>query len=98
MSHDSLTALLRRWKHEPAAQPEFAVGVWARIEAARRNERTVVAFRWALPLAASLALFLGIGAARFEARRTHAERMADSYVRTVDPVLMVAQHHSPPQP
>lgn len=90
MSQDSLTALLRRWKHEPAAQPEFAAGVWARIEAARREDRTVVAFRWALPLAASLALVAGVGAARIEARRAHAERMADTYVRTVDPIQMVA--------
>jgi len=87
---DSLRTLLRRWRHDPAPAPEFALGVWARIEAARRDERTVVAFRWAIPLAASLALFVGIGAARLEARRAHAERMADFYVRTIDPVLMVA--------
>ena len=87
---DSLRTLLRRWRHEPAPAPEFAAGVWARLDAARRDDRVVVAFRWALPLAASLALVLGIGAARVEIRRAHAERMADTYVRTVDPVQMVA--------
>jgi hypothetical protein len=92
---DSLTALLRRWQHDPAPAPEFAAGVWARIDAARRDERVVVAFRWALPLAASLALFLGIGAARLEAKREHAERMADFYVRTIDPVQMVAHNAHP---
>lgn len=85
---DSLRALLRRWQHTPAPAPDFAAGVWSRIEAARRDERVVVAFRWALPLAASLAVFLGVGAARAQTRKAHSERMADYYVRTVDPVQM----------
>jgi hypothetical protein len=83
---DPLHSLLRRWQHEPAPAPDFAAGVWARLDAARRDERVVVAFRWALPIAASLALFLGVGAGRAQARRAHAEKMADTYVRTVDPV------------
>jgi len=85
---DQLRPLLQRWQHEPAPAPEFAAGVWARINAARQDERVVVAFRWALPIAASFALFLGVGAARLEAQRAHAEQMADFYVRTVDPVQM----------
>lgn len=89
---DSLTTLLRRWQHDPAPAPEFAAGVWAKIDSVRRDDRVVVAFRWALPLAASLALFLGIGAARVEARRAHVERMADYYVRTIDPIQMVAHN------
>lgn len=87
---DSLNSLLRRWRHDPAPAPQFASGVWARIESARRDERVVVAFRWALPLAASLALIAGIGFAQLQTRREHAERMADTYVRNVDPLLMVA--------
>jgi acyl CoA:acetate/3-ketoacid CoA transferase len=87
---DSLTALLRRWQHAPTQSPEFANAVWARIEASRRDERAVIAFRWALPLAASVALFLGVGVARLEAKRVHAEKMADFYVRTIDPVQIVA--------
>ncbi|WP_415910061.1 hypothetical protein [Oleiharenicola sp. Vm1] len=90
---DQLRPLLRRWQHEPAPAPEFARGVWARIHAARQDERVVVAFRWALPIAASLALFLGASAARMQAQRAHAEQMADFYVRTVDPVQM-ADHGS----
>lgn len=86
---EPLRTLLRRWQHAPAPAPDFAASVWARIEAARRDERVVIAFRWALPLAASLALFLGVGAARLHAQRAHAEQMADFYVRTVDPVQMV---------
>ena len=93
---DPLQDLLRRWRHEPASAPDFAAGVWARIEAARGDQRVVVAFRWALPLAASLAILLGISAARLEARQAHAERMADTYVRTVDPVQMVEHgSHAP---
>lgn len=87
-SPDSLRALLRRWQHTPPSAPDFAAGVWARLEAARRDERVVIAFRWALPIAASVALFLGVGAARTQTRRAHAERMAAAYVRTVDPVQM----------
>lgn len=92
MSHDPLADLLRRWRHEPAAHPAFAEEVWARISVARREERGLVAFRWALPLAASLALVAGFSAARAEARRAHAERMADTYVRTVDPAHITASH------
>jgi len=86
---EPLRTLLRRWQHTPAPAPDFATGVWARIEAARRDERVVIAFRWALPLAASLALFLGVSAARAHAQRAHAEQMADFYLRTVDPIQMV---------
>lgn len=86
---DSLRALLHRWQHDPSPAPDFVAGVWARIEAARHDERVVVAFRWALPIAASLALFLGVGAARIQAERAHAAQMADFYVRTVDPVQRV---------
>ncbi|MBA3849952.1 MAG: hypothetical protein C0502_08140 [Opitutus sp.] len=89
---DSLTPLLCRWRHEPAFAPEFATEVWNRIEAARRDERAVVAFRWALPLAASVALLLGIGVARLEAKRAQVEKMADFYVRTIDPVQIVAHN------
>jgi len=90
---DPLRSLLQSWQHEPSPAPGFASDVWARLNAARRDERVVVAFRWALPLAASLALFLGISAARVQAQRAHAEQMADFYVRTVDPVQM-ADHGS----
>ncbi|MBI5423043.1 MAG: hypothetical protein HZA32_03080 [Opitutae bacterium] len=88
---DPLRSLLRRWQHEPSPAPEFAAGVWARINAARKDERVVIAFRWALPIAASLALFLGIGAARLQAQRAHAEQMADFYVRTIDAVHQAEQ-------
>jgi hypothetical protein len=88
---DSLNSLLGRWRHDPAPAPDFAAGVWARIGANRQDERVVVAFRWALPLAASLALIAGVGLAHQQVQREHAERMADSYVRTVDPILIVAE-------
>ncbi len=95
MPTDSLTTLLRRWNHDPAIAPGFSAGVWARIDAARRDQRVVVAFRWALPLAASVALLLGMGAARAEVKRDHAEVMAAYYVRTIDPVQITshAGHH-----
>lgn len=96
MSTDPLSSLLSRWRHEPRPAADFAAGVWAKIDAARGDERVVTAFRWALPLAASLAILLGIGAARLEARQQHAERMADSYVRTIDPVQMAG--HGPHGP
>lgn len=88
---DPLRPLLQRWQHEPSPAPDFATNVWARINAARQDERVVVAFRWALPLAASLALFLGIGAARVQAQRAHVEQMADFYVRTIDAVHQADQ-------
>lgn len=96
MNHDPLSALLHRWRHEPRPAVDFAAGVWARIDAARRDQHVVIAFRWALPLAASLAIFLGITAARLEARQQHTERMVDSYIRTIDPVQMADEHGSKP--
>lgn len=93
---DPLSSLLRRWRHDPAPAPDFAAGVWSRIEASQRPERVVIPFRWALSLAASLALIAGIGFAQLQTRREHTERMADTYVRNVDPILMVAHTgHSP---
>ncbi len=95
MPIDPLTTLLRRWSHDPAITPGFSAGVWARIDAARRDQRIVIAFRWALPLAASVALLLGMGAARAEVKRDHTELMAAYYVRTIDPVQITghAEHH-----
>lgn len=90
MNPEPLSHLLHRWRHEPRPAPDFAAGVWAKIDTARDKEGFGSAFRWTLPLAASLALLLGIGVARLEARQQHAERMADYYVRTIDPVQIVA--------
>lgn len=96
MNNDPLPKLLLRWRHEPRPAADFAAGVWARIEATRGDQRVVVAFRWALPIAASLAILLGFSAARLEARQAHTERMADFYVRTIDPVQMADEHtHAP---
>jgi len=85
---DPFSDLLKSWRHEPSAEPRFNAGVWARIAAGRKESSLLSFYRWTLPLAASLALLLGIGSAVREVRQKHADRMAAAYVRTVDPLQM----------
>jgi hypothetical protein len=94
-NHDPLSNLLKTWRHKPSAEPRFSAGVWARIEARRQDSGAAFFYRWALPLAASLAVILGVGSGLQEARQKHTEQMAAAYVRTVDAVQMTAHHHAP---
>lgn len=94
-NHDPLSDLLKTWRHEPPAEPRFNAGVWARIEAGRKESTSVSFYRWALPLAACLAVILGATSGLLESRQKHADRMAASYVRTVDPLQMTAHQHAP---
>jgi len=87
-NQDPLSDLLKSWRHQPSAEPRFNAGVWTRIEAGRKESNVLSFYRWALPLAASLALLLGVGSAVLEVRQRHADRMAAAYVRTVDPLQM----------
>lgn len=89
MPPDPLSQLLQAWRHESPEAPRFNAGVWARLEADRANR---VFFRWALPLAASVALCFGVGSAWRDSHRQHAEQMAAAYVRTVDPLQMIPDH------
>jgi hypothetical protein len=105
-----LSRVLKSWPHEPAPAPRFNAEVWARIEAARAAPWSAAAiiarglgipaqhFRWALPLGASLVLamaaMLGVGAGVLQTSHARNDRMAAAYVRTIDPLQMVA----PPQP
>ena len=92
---DPLSNLLKSWRHEPSAEARFNAGVWARIAAGRKDSNIVSFYRWALPLAASLALLLGAGSAVREIRQQHVDRMAAAYVRTVDPLQMTGHQHAP---
>ena len=87
-NHDPLSDLLKSWRHQPSGEPRFNTGVWTRIEAGRKESNVVSFYRWALPLAASLALLLGVSAAMVQTRQKQADRMAAAYVRTVDPLQM----------
>ncbi len=93
--HDPLSDLLKTWRHEPPAEPRFKAGVWTRIETGREKSRTAAFYRWALPLAACLAVVLGVGSAMLEVRQKHTDRMAAAYVRTVDPLQMMAHQSAP---
>ncbi len=69
--------------------------MWSRIEAGRTDANVFSFYRWALPLAACLAVVLGVGTALRESRQQHTDRMAAAYVRTVDPLQMTAHRHTP---
>lgn len=87
-NHDPLSDLLKSWQHEPPAEPRFNAGVWARLASAREETSLAYFYRWALPLAASLALALGVGSAVQVVRHQHADQMAAAYARSVDPLQM----------
>jgi hypothetical protein len=89
VSHpDPLSNLLKTWRHEPPAEPAFNAGVHARLARARPESNIVSFYRWALPLAASVALILGIGSAVQAARHQHTDRMATTYAQSIDPLQM----------
>lgn len=92
-SPDPLSSALQAWRHEPAATATFNAEVWARIHSAQHDQPTFGFYRWALPLAASLALVAGVSAGLYQADRRHDERMASALVRAVDPLQMSADHH-----
>ena len=103
-----LSRVLASWRYEPPAAPRFHAGVWARIEAAReapwgaaafiatRLGIPAQAFRWALPLGASLVLafaaLLGASAGTVYSAVTKNDRMAAAYVQSIDPLQMTATH------
>jgi len=101
-SPDPLNSLLASWRHEPAPASDFNTGVWARIRGgeAARPLAPIVRFPWALPLAASVAVLLsiagGTGWALALNEAQSADRMASAYVRSIDPLQMVTQHHELP--
>jgi len=110
-SNQDLTRTLRRWRHEPPSAPRFNAEVWAHIEAQRDWTSTIAAFlgrhlglsarhaRWALPVGASLVLALaaaaGAGVGSLRTSHTVNERMAELYVRSIDPLQMPMNLRSP---
>lgn len=92
-AHDPLSKTLQSWQHQPEANPEFNLEVWARVHTAGNQRSASVAFyRWALPIAASLALAAGIGSAVREGQQEHRERMASAYAQSIDPLQMHPIH------
>ncbi len=87
-NRDPLSDLLKSWRHEPPASPRFNAGVWARLASVREQTNPAYFYRWALPLAASVALALGVGSAVQVVRHQHVDQMAAAYARSVDPLQM----------
>lgn len=93
---DSLSTLLRTWRHQPSDAPDFNAAVWARIRAQERAASMPLAvvrsFRWTLPLAAGFTVIasvaFGVGAGLAVSRSQTADRMAAAYARSIDPILM----------
>ena len=96
---DPLHDVLQRWQPEPVPAPDFQAKVWARVAAAETLPRrgTVLPFRLALPLAASLAIIAsvaaGVGAGLTAARAQTTDRMAAAYAQSIDPILKSARDH-----
>ena len=96
---DPLDDLLARWQPlGPAApDPAFTRDVWTRLRAdsAAPASRPFIPFPVALPLAASLAICLGVATAVLVNRSAQREQLAANYARSIDPLQLV---ESPPHP
>ncbi len=104
---DSLSSLLKTWRHQPLEAPDFNRSVWSRLQAEPANTATaprlfdqLLAFpgataRWTMPLAASFVLLLslatGSGVALAYDSMTRDDRMAAEYARSIDPLQMAMQ-------
>jgi len=106
---DSLSPLLKTWRHQPREASDFNRGVWARLRTAPATKDSSV-FGWlidfpligarrAMPIAASLALLLslaaGSGVAFAYESLTRNDRMAVAYARSIDPLQMASAHVHP---
>jgi len=106
---DSLSPLLKTWRHQPHEVSDFNRGVWVRLQAEPASKESgvfgwLIAFplvgaRRAMPIAASLTLLLslaaGSGVAFAYESLTHDDRMASEYARVIDPLQMTAPHAHP---
>jgi hypothetical protein len=91
-SRDPLTETLQSWRHHPTEDTQFQAAVWTRIHAEPMRRTSPIFYRWALPIAASLALVAGIGFAVQQTRLQHREQMAIAYIQTIDPLQMHASN------
>ena len=95
-SPDPLSSLLQRWQPTPAPAADFATEVRRRLAAttpAPLPAHGLLAFLQrplALPLAAGLAVVLGVAAAMSVNRSQVRDSMADAYARNIDPVQRTA--------
>lgn len=89
---DRLNSLLNRWNPEPGLQPAFAAQVHERI----RSDRPVGAvarilqFPATLPLAAGIAIMLGVSAAISTDRAQRQDQLATAYALSIDPIQMTS--------
>lgn len=97
---DPFSALLQTWKTRPAPDPAFAAGVWDRVRSGRPTTRpaSLLPFPIALPLAASLAVMIGVGAALSVNQHQTTDAMAAAYARTIDPLQMAMSSPAPSFP
>ena len=94
---DPLSSVLAHWQPKPMAAPDFAKTVQARLAPAERATAwaRMLQFPATLPLAAGLAIMLGVVSAWSMNRSEIQDQMADAYARSIDPVWMTASSHRP---
>ncbi len=92
---DPLSDLLTRWQPRPSPAPDFAAGVHARLARTTATRTTppstlarVLAWPAMLPLAAALAILLGVVSAVSLQRARTQDLMAEAYARSIDPVSL----------
>jgi len=97
-----LDDVLARWQPDPPSpDPSFAAEVWQRIHSAPTRRASIIPFPLALPLAAGLAVLLGVGSALHVNTRHARDAGAAAYARSIDPLQMAdsrAHPHEHPHP
>lgn len=94
LESDNLNTLLDQWKVTPSVQTDFSAKVQQRL---REQPQTnllarVIAFPATLPLAAGLAVWLGISAALTLDQARDQDQLATAYARSIDPFQMASPH------
>lgn len=101
---DPLAELLSHWQPTPAEAPDFAAEVHRRLRRAQPRAGAIptggrfarlVAFPIALPLAAGIAIVLGVTTALTLNHAQLQDRMANAYARSIDPLQMTAMTRPP---
>lgn len=89
---DRLSELLNQWQVAPSPHPDFATEVRERIQNVPASGfiARVLRFPATLPLAASIAIMLGVSAAISADRAQRTDQLATAYAQKIDPIQMTA--------
>lgn len=89
---NNLNSLLKHWEPIPSHQPAFAEQVRHRMAASSSASlgARILQFPATLPLAAGIAIMLGVSAAISTDRAQRQDQLATAYALSIDPIQMTS--------